>query len=200
MRNSLLRRTAAQLVGPIAQLGRLVLLRMGMIVSPRTIVEGIELVALADVGREIELQTVRQIAAALRLIKSTDPVRWSRVRRDLKRILVTEVGGPLYVHPVRAALLRAGYVHSASVAYLALTLVHEATHARLWSRGIRYAAADRERIERICVRAEVAFAERQEQHAQLVQSARAKLSERWWEKDSGSCIGEAPLTPDRERT
>lgn len=162
-----------------------------MLLSPRTTVEGVELVALADAGHEIEAQTVKQIAAALLLIKRTDRARWSRLRRDLKRILLTKVGGPLYVHPVRGALLRAGYVRTAPVDYLALTIVHEAMHARLWSRGIGYPAADRERIERICVRAELAFAERQEHAEHLKKVTVAKLRERWWE-DSSLCPGEAP--------
>ena len=41
---------------------------------------------------------------------------------------------------------------------LAAVIVHEATHARLWRRGIRYEEAQRPRIEEICVRREIAFA------------------------------------------
>ena len=41
---------------------------------------------------------------------------------------------------------------------LAAVIVHEATHARLWRRGIRYEEAQRPRIEEICIRREIAFA------------------------------------------
>ncbi|MEM8622502.1 MAG: hypothetical protein AAGG47_03165 [Pseudomonadota bacterium] len=47
-----------------------------------------------------------------------------------------------------------------SVEDLALTIVHEATHARLEARGIGYPEGQRAKVERICLRREAAFARR----------------------------------------
>ena len=41
---------------------------------------------------------------------------------------------------------------------VATAIVHEATHARLWHRGIRYDEAVRQRVEGICLRRELALA------------------------------------------
>jgi hypothetical protein len=62
-----------------------------------------------------------------------------------------------------------------------MTLVHEATHARIAKAGITYKQALRARIERLCVEEEAAFADKLPQGQQLAADARRRLEEKWWE-------------------
>jgi hypothetical protein len=59
-----------------------------------------------------------------------------------------------------ACVLDERYVASANTTIedIASTIVHEATHARLWRRGFTYSQERRSRIEAICFRRERAFA------------------------------------------
>jgi hypothetical protein len=77
-------------------------------------------------------------------------------------------------------LLSAEYILKASAEQLALTIVHEATHARLWARGFDYRHECRRRIEERCVKEEVDFALRLPDGVQLADEAKAKLGDPWW--------------------
>lgn len=65
-----------------------------------------------------------------------------------------------------------------------MTLVHEATHARLHRAGVRYTHDLRERIEAICLKAEIDFGRRLPGAEQLVAEAQTALETRWWEAPS----------------
>jgi hypothetical protein len=54
-------------------------------------------------------------------------------------------------------------------------LVHEATHARLWGCGIPYTVANRDRVERACLRAEMRFASRMPNPTITLEWIEAKL-------------------------
>jgi hypothetical protein len=105
-----------------------------------------------------------KLRAALDLIATSQPRRLIRLQRDLRRILVTfvQVADAQYSAPTRTVLLDETYVCKPDVtsSHLATTIVHEATHARLFTAGIGYPVALRPRIERLCMRQELAFAER----------------------------------------
>ncbi len=62
-----------------------------------------------------------------------------------------------------------------------MTLVHEATHARVYRAGIRYLPRNRRRIEQICVRAEIDFATQLPDATLLADEARHALETEWWE-------------------
>jgi hypothetical protein len=68
---------------------------------------------------------------------------------------------------------------------LAMTIVHETTHANLHRHGFDYDPAKRSQIERICVRAEIAFAKRLPGGASLAQAATARLDygETFWSEE-----------------
>lgn len=101
-----------------------------MATSPKRRARGFEVVLVYDTPDDDEV--VAKVAEAFGLIEAHDPVRFRRLRRDLARVLVTKAGGPQYLAPVRACLLNTGMILGTSPAALALMLVHEGTHARLW--------------------------------------------------------------------
>jgi hypothetical protein len=86
------------------------------------------------------------------------------MRRDIRGIWITETAGNLaeYDHDLRLCVLDRDHVSQTNVAAadLACCIVHEATHARLRSYGIGYKPESRARVERVCYRAEIAFAGR----------------------------------------
>lgn len=99
-----------------------------------------------------------KITSALELIAQYQPRRLDRIRRDLRRILVWKRVQASYWHLLRACTLTPQELDTRSDIDVALSIVHEATHARIDMRGIRYKAELRERIERACVDEEIQFA------------------------------------------
>ena len=101
---------------------------------------------------------------ALDLLARTQPRRLARLQHDVRRILVTsiQVADAQFGAPSRTVLLDDTYVCKPEVtpSHLATTIVHEATHARLFSMGIDYPLSLRPRIERLCMRQELDCAER----------------------------------------
>ena len=105
---------------------------------------------------------LQRVEAALRLIDRCAPLHYRRIKNNLSRIWVTLVphGAGCYLHSLNACLLDERVVTSEKTTpeWIASAIVHEATHARLEKRGIRYEEAVRHRIERICARRELDFA------------------------------------------
>lgn len=102
-----------------------------------------------------------RVGASLRMIRELAPLRWRRIQRDVRRIAVFQppTGGYGEFSPVmRAILLQPAYVLDRPEASVALLIVHEATHARLRNRGLRYLPDVRARHERICIRQEIELA------------------------------------------
>ncbi len=104
-----------------------------------------------------------KLRAALNLLATTQPRRLMRLKLDVRRILVTfvQVADAQFSPSSRTVLVDEAYVCRPDVtpSHLATTIVHEATHARLFAVGIGYPPNLRPRIERLCMREELAFAE-----------------------------------------
>jgi hypothetical protein len=104
---------------------------------------------------------LRRIEEALSLIKRYDRLRYDRLIRDLKRVwvLVLPTGLANFDYKIYTCKIDTRYFLAATTTpeLIATTIVHEATHARLWRRGIRYEEAQRPRIEEICIRRQIAF-------------------------------------------
>lgn len=115
-------------------------------------------VGVDDPKREPVLERLR---AALVLIKTHDLLRYRRLTRDLKRVWATPLHGPraCFYYRLDACSLNPQYVLAEWMTpeLLASTIVHEATHARLWGMGFRYEEEVRPRVEAICVRRELVF-------------------------------------------
>jgi hypothetical protein len=123
------------------------------------------------------LQRVQQ---ALDLIKLHDPVRYCGLLRDLERIWITLVGGGLaeFDQALAACKLDERFVldESTSAEMIAGAIVHEATHARLARYGIGYEEEIRGRVEAVCMRREIAFADKLPDGQALREQAERSLS------------------------
>jgi hypothetical protein len=112
----------------------------------------------------VEAERIRaRVAAALALIHDVAPVRYNHLRRDLPKVLVgaTHNRGEC-LFSVGICLLQFDYVtdDKTTPERLALTIVHEGTHARLARAGIEYTEAVRARVERLCISSELVVARR----------------------------------------
>ena len=111
----------------------------------RRAVDGIEIVC----WNELEFD---RVAAALDLIRKSDPLRYTRLHRDIVRVVVHALPGnrAQYAANRQAVEIDTRYVRSDTVAIadLASVIVHEATHARLENLGIGYEEQRRPRIRR----------------------------------------------------
>lgn len=105
---------------------------------------------------------VAKVADALNLIHRIDHRKFVQVRRDMPRILVKREAKNRYWHITGTCVLKYPDLLQRSDARIALILIHEATHARLHRAGIRSWPHIRERLERVCIKAEYRFAKRLE--------------------------------------
>jgi hypothetical protein len=121
---------------------------------------------------------LQRVEAALRLIDRSAPLHYRRVKNSLSRIWVTLVphGAGCYLHSLNACLLdeRVVVSETTTLEWIASAIVHEATHARLEKRGIRYDETVRHRIERICIRRELNFA----RHLSGIDALQKEISQR----------------------
>jgi hypothetical protein len=112
--------------------------------------------------RQERLRLFPKVADALQLIGTHDQRRFAYLKRDLPRIWV--VGLPAAIASCHAKIglcaLDFDYVvdPATSAGQVAQTLVHEGAHARLARAGIASDETRRPRIERICIRQEIALA------------------------------------------
>ena len=109
-----------------------------------------------------------------------DPLRFRRIRRDLRRILLIETGGEFYLPGLRACVIDVQHLNSSSEEGLAVSIAHEAVHARLFNAGIPYRAELRDRIEQACVEQSALFAEKLPRGSALAAETRQALDTRWW--------------------
>jgi hypothetical protein len=140
--------------------------------------EGMEVRVFDD--KEIAVEVFSKTVEALRLIAAVDPNRYRRIHKHVVRMLFTSTPGGHYLPRLRTCRLGSDYARRSATVDLAMMIVHEATHARLWDLGYRYNESARERIERICVNAEVAFASRIPGAENSVARAKKYLDNPWW--------------------
>ncbi|MCP4615819.1 MAG: hypothetical protein GY844_05235 [Bradyrhizobium sp.] len=103
----------------------------------------------------------QRIEEALLLIKRHDPLNYSRIIGNLDRIWVSLLPSALahYDRSLNACVFDERHVvqETTTIEWIASTIVHETTHARLDGWGIIYHEKDRYRIEAICLRREMNF-------------------------------------------
>lgn len=151
--------------------------RLLLAVSPRSQVAGFEVIRIENQAEQVVCD---RLAEALDLIQCVDAKRLRRIRRDIRRILVVGAGGPEYWPLADGFILDYSYIAEAPIERIALTIAHEATHARLWNAGVRYRGILRGRIEELCVRSEIALAARLPASEKLIHQAQEKLADPWW--------------------
>lgn len=124
------------------------------------------------------------VEAALSLIHSTAPKSHANLRSDFRGILLWDLQGPhgQWRNDVKICMLDETYVQQTDVERLAMTIVHEATHAKLFRNGVGYPEALRQRIEGVCFRASAAFARRLAKSSELQAEVSRSVhrSEEYW--------------------
>jgi hypothetical protein len=133
------------------------------------------------VGGEGAVERISRLQEALALIQQELPVRGASLRRHLSKILVAAGGGPFYSIPLRACVVDAPLLMTASTAEIAATVLHEATHARILWWGIGYGKDARRRVETLCVNVELELLARLPNCERIVQSRTASLARGWWD-------------------
>lgn len=107
-----------------------------------------------------------RIREALEFIERSDPRRYRRIKREIRRIMNAPVlASGNYQRPFRTCIVDLLKLHFEthpewSLYCLSSLLVHEATHGSCYSRCVGYTRRTRERIERLCHREEERFAKR----------------------------------------
>lgn len=174
---SALRRALAAAVTAVLLPVRLVVLRVMESNSPLRHVDGLRIV---DIAAELpSLARLERIESALACVRKLAPRRYRRVTTDLRRIVITRArAAGEYVPAAGACFLDAEYVETRSREVIASAIVHEATHARLWGRGIRYGSAIRGRVERRCILEEIDFLQHAEGTSDLISVLEQRLTTR----------------------
>jgi hypothetical protein len=150
--------------------------RLMLYISKSRYVDGLWIGAYED--KEKGKQILTRLEAALALIKRYDRVRYDRIIRDLRRIWVVLLPGNIanFAYQLETCQIDTRYfiADTTTLEMIASTIVHEATHARLWRFG--YEQAIRSRIEAICIRREIAFAAKLPNGEQVRDSAEKRLT------------------------
>ena len=116
-----------------------------------------------DASPEFISNASAKLETAVALLNKYDAVRFRRICRELRNgIIVFPTRGTAraeYHRDVDVCLLRSDYVLTAHPGFIALSIVHEATHARM--RHLSHATPERRaKMEQICIAAQIAFASR----------------------------------------
>jgi hypothetical protein len=145
---------------------------------PRRLLDSVEVVVFSGDGDPEEHMT--RILGALQLIREYSPRRYARVTRDLRRIAIVARGGEIYDHALGTYMVDLQVLQRRSTEEVALAIVHEATHARLWRWNIETTRHNEPRIERLCVAQEIEFASHLPHGNSLIEHAKEKLGRPWW--------------------
>lgn len=152
-----------------------------LLVSARITIDDFDVYDATSGGSDVPLARIHD---ALDLIRTHSPRRYERIKREVRRVVIIGAGGSEYWPQVGGIALTRAELTSESPEEVAFAIVHEATHARLWKMGIPYARALRERIEHVCVRAEVAFAQTLPDADRWVAEIQRQLTTPWWTDDA----------------
>jgi len=140
--------------------------RCVLFLSPSFLISGLR-VSIPFASQTERDRLLADITASIDLIGAYDPKRLQRMRSDVHRILLVhwplEMSLGYFTTSPAVCHINASVFDSEKTGRVvvgACVLVHEATHARLYAAGIRPAAEEdmRIRMERTCLRAQLAFA------------------------------------------
>jgi hypothetical protein len=126
-----------------------------------------------------EHQVVERLTSALDLIAAHAPRRLRRLHRDIAGIVVRRFPcRGAFIPQTRECLVELTFTVNPrhSLAEIAASIVHEATHARIAGRCGPLPESQRPREERACRRAELEFGQALPDGAVVVERARAALA------------------------
>jgi hypothetical protein len=125
-------------------------------------------------------QTTARIRSALDLIRTTSPLRFGRLRREMRRVWVFPIPYNLaeWHHRHSMCVLNPDFVQSSltTISQLAATLIHEGTHGRLERLGFAYREDRRVALERVCFMEEIRFARRLPDGEEIIRVARSQMA------------------------
>lgn len=131
-------------------------------------------------GRSLVEKLRAKITAAVALIQTNAPNLHARVCRFIPRVLIfgAHPYNAVYISYLKLCDVSMEYASADSTtpSHLAMVLVHEATHGYLQSGGLLYTEDHRERMERLCMRTEIALARKLPQSTELIAEVEAKMS------------------------
>jgi hypothetical protein len=149
--------------------------------SSRSVVRGLEVRYFMATDPE-DRAGWSKVQQAVEVLATYDLRRLERAKRDLRGILVVAVGGDgEYWRGQRLCVLDDRPVKSDDVTPFSVagTIAHEAMHARLFHAGFGYGPGNRNRVERVCCKAELDFGQRlpPEDGRPVVERAQARLAQ-----------------------
>lgn len=154
------------------------LVRLALLVVKGESHRGYDVMSIGSAGdRDILIQ---RLDAGLDLIQHFDPRRFSGIQRHLHRFVFVPGGGDHYSPVLQAHMMDASRLRNATNTLTALSIIHEATHGRLHRRGIATCQANAERIERLCVGEQIAFAKRLPGGETIARQLSETLKQPWW--------------------
>lgn len=121
--------------------------------------EGFAFLVFPTEGAEAAQRARIYVLEAIRLWRDVAPRSYHRALREMPRIIVRSMPNSWYQVGTGTCMLDMRTALTGSPGWIASTLIHEATHARLEQCGIPYTAKTRARCERLCRRAERQFVE-----------------------------------------
>src|SRR3989442_9323996 len=117
-------------------------------------VHGIRVGLRPSFDYELGDRAMDQVGAAIGLIADYDPRRMKRIAGDIAFFWVKRAGyaSAYFIQETRVCVLDSQFLTRRETAppWVAVAIVHEATHARLEKSGIRYSEPARPRIEALC--------------------------------------------------
>ncbi|MGA2788088.1 MAG: hypothetical protein ABSF60_11225 [Verrucomicrobiota bacterium] len=135
-------------------------------------------VAMLSPGKNYPAASLK-IDQALNLISKYDPRRYLQIRRDVKKIWISATPGYCanWMDELQMCTIDSNYFYrdNVSASEIALTIIHESTHARLCKLKIEYTEDIRDRVERVCIKSEIAFAKRLPDGQKFVEMVESKL-------------------------
>jgi len=142
---------------------------------------GIPLVSLDDAKDGVNELFFAKVTLALGLIDKYDQPRLGRMRRDLSAIWLVRAGGVYFEVSTRRCVLSWQNVVAGDARSIAMTLVHEAAHARIFGRGVvKTPRATAARHEAAAVRQQIAFATLLPENDSLLKYYSTVLQTPWW--------------------
>jgi hypothetical protein len=144
---------------------------------PKRYVDGVR-VTFTDIAADREACLMR-IHLALESMRDTG-VRYGRLADRIRHIVVWP-GDQVFAVDAHEIYVPSEALLGVTDLMLASVLVHEATHLRVYARGIRYEPQYRWRIERLCISEQVRFLRcfREDGEA-LARAAEDCLNRPWW--------------------
>jgi len=139
-------------------------------------------------GGKQDLHLLDRVEEAIALVYELDRVAYRRIYKNLDRIWVLPLAGArgAFSASAGACKLDYQYVGTNPPELIASTIIHEAAHAHPCLRKFGYSDAIRRRVEGVCIRRQLAFAQRLSDGTRVREQAERllRLPSAFWSEES----------------